>query len=195
MPATRRPGWPATVVSGKPGSDAYGTRARALEPIGDAAQTRPEHDGDVGAVDAELLGGGVRRAPHAIEERRVQLHDGAPRRLPSRNAASPRCRNAPGASTCDRWPAPAIGTKRAPAIAAAICCISAAGVTWSSAPHTTSVGQAIAPSSADAVGAVAQRLDAGAQAGGARLGARRARATTSAGGACGESRRGRLPAR
>ena len=39
------------------------------------------------------------------------------------------CRNAPGASMWERWPAFAIGTKRAPEIAAAICFISAAGVT------------------------------------------------------------------
>ena len=102
--------------------------ARALEAIGDAAQPGPEHHRDVGAVDRKLLGHGVGRAPHAIEERRVQLHEGRVSATVSTNAVTA-CRNAPGDSTWDRWPAPAIGTKRAPAIAAAICFISAAGVT------------------------------------------------------------------
>ena len=113
---------------GKAGQRRVGDAARTLQAIGDAAQAGAEHHRDVGAVDAQLLGGGVGRALHAVEEGRVQLHGARVSAAVSRNDVTA-CRNAPGASTCDRWPAPAIGTKRAPAIAAAICFISAAGVT------------------------------------------------------------------
>ena len=102
--------------------------ARRLQPIGHAAQAGPEHDADVGRADVELLGGGVRRPAHAIEERLVQLHDGLSSAAPSRNDVTSR-RKTPGASKCDRCPAPAIATKRAPAIAPEICFISARGVT------------------------------------------------------------------
>src|SRR5204863_4278983 len=117
-----------------------GNAAGALEPIGDAAQAGAKHDRHVGAVDAELLGGRVRGAPHPIEEGGVEFHAARASAAPSRNDVSAN-RNAPGASTWAMCPAPGSGTKRAPAMAAAICFISAAGVTWSSAPHNTSVGQ------------------------------------------------------
>ena len=46
---------------GEPGQRRVGDAARPVQAIGDAAQAGAEHHRRVGAVDAELLGGGVRR--------------------------------------------------------------------------------------------------------------------------------------
>ena len=170
----RRPGGPdgpATVVSGKAGQRRVRYGARALQAIGDAAQPGPEHHRDVGAVDRQLLGRGVGRAPHAIEERRVQLHDGASPPRVSTNAVTA-CRNAPGASTWDRWPA--LGDRdeaRARDRGGDLLHLGGGRHLVLGAAHD----QRRAGDRAQlgrSVGAVAQRLDAGAQAGGAGLGAR-----------------------
>ena len=113
---------------GKAGQRRVDHAARTLQAIGDAAQAGAEHHRDVGAVDAQLLGGGVGRPLHAVEEGGLQLHGARVSPCVATNDVTA-CRKAPGASMWDRWPAFAIGTKRAPEIAAAICFISAAGVT------------------------------------------------------------------
>ena len=74
VPAISRPGMAGDRGLRESGQRRIRDAARALQAIGDAAQPGAEHDGDVGAVDAEPLRRGLRRALHAFEEPGAQLH-------------------------------------------------------------------------------------------------------------------------
>ena len=156
---------------GKSGQRRIRHAARALEAIGDAAQARPEHHPHVGIVDGELLAGGLRRALNPVEEGGVQFHDG---RASVGRVEERRHRVQEGSGRLDVRQVPGLRDRHE----------ARARDRFGDLLHLRRGRHLVLGPAHDQrragdraqlggpVGAVAERLDAGAQAGGARLGAR-----------------------